>query len=53
MVTGRASRVRTLLARTSLAVAIALLVIGLTVDEVFHLELFQRLELASIDYRFL
>ncbi|HEX9014531.1 MAG TPA: adenylate/guanylate cyclase domain-containing protein [Chloroflexota bacterium] len=53
MVTGRASRVRTLLARTSLAAVIALLVIGLTVDEVFHLELFQRLELASIDYRFL
>jgi len=41
------------LTRTAIAAAIALLVVTLTVEEVFHLGLFQRLELASIDFRFL
>ncbi len=53
MVRGRITRLRIWLTRTSIAAAIAVLVVGLTVDDVFHLDLFQRLELASIDYRFL
>jgi adenylate cyclase len=44
--------IRAWAARIGLAFAIALLVIPLVVDEPFHLGLFQRLELSSLDYRF-
>jgi adenylate cyclase len=45
--------VRSWLARALISFSIAVLVVGLTVESVFHLGLFQRLELSSIDYRFL
>lgn len=40
-------------ARLILACSVSLLVVLLSVEDVLHLGLFQRLELASIDYRFL
>ncbi|MGA9117975.1 MAG: adenylate/guanylate cyclase domain-containing protein [Bacteroidota bacterium] len=45
--------VRSWLARALISFSVAILVVGLTVESVFHLGLFQRLELSSIDYRFL
>jgi adenylate cyclase len=43
---------RTLLAKLSLAIAAALLVIVVTQESILKLGIIQRLELASIDYRF-
>ncbi len=45
--------VRSWLARTLISFSIGVIVVALTVESVFHLGLFQRLELSSIDYRFL
>ena len=45
--------VRSWLARTIISFSIGVIVVALTVESVFHLGLFQRLELSSIDYRFL
>ncbi len=45
--------VRSWLARTLISLSIGVIVVALTVESIFHLGLFQRLELSSIDYRFL
>lgn len=44
---------RSWLARTVVSFSIGVIVVALTVESIFHLGLFQRLELSSIDYRFL
>ncbi len=44
---------RAWIARIIVSFSIGVIVVALTVESIFHLGLFQRLELSSIDYRFL
>ena len=45
-------RLRTWMSRVAIALSVALLVAALTVEEILHLGIFQRLELTALDYRF-